>query len=294
LNIFFDYLIPIFKYVAAAYVVFLIALYFLQGFMIFAPYASKAPSLDDFPFKDKTTALVVTSEDGLDITSWMIAPPMAASSAAAGVPQSDALAAFNYTAPPIVIFFHGNATHALYGATRAHGFMNAGYGYVMAEYRGYGGNKGRPSEQPIYSDVRLLIQRVMNDFPDHPIYLYGESIGTGIATQMATEFDIAGLILEAPFASVTALAQATYPFVPVRYLLRHRFENINKIDSINAPLLIIHGENDGIIHPSNAKQLFNQAKDPKTLKIIKNAGHNDLLMYDSMQYSLDFIQKTAN
>lgn len=269
---------PIIKYIGIAYVAFVAFLYVFQGFLIFAPHFSSAPALEDTPLAGKAEPITITGEDGIEVTSWII-PPAATDSQ----PQP--------SQQPLIIFFHGNAIHALQGSQRALRFAHEGFGFVLAEYRGYGHNDGRPSETSLYSDARRLIASLKEQFPATPFFLYGESIGSGVAVQMATEFDVAGVILEAPFTSVTDIAQKTYPFVPVAPLLKHRFDNIVKIKDIDAPLLILHGAEDSIIPPSYGRRLYDAATEPKTLHIVENAGHNDLLYRGAAETALSFIKQ---
>lgn len=265
------YFLSIIKAISIFYICFVAALYFLQAYLIFAPYMLSAPKLEETPLKDIAQSITVRAADEKEITSWIIPP------------QNEK--------QPIIVFFHGNAIHALYGFERALTFAEAGHGFVLAEYRGFGGNKGVPDERAIYEDSRRLIHEIKESYPDTPLILYGESIGSGVATQLATEFEIKALILEAPFTSVTDVARKHYPFVPVKYLLKHRFENLSKIKNINAPLLIIHGQTDNIIPITHGQTLYEQAHDPKEFKVIESAGHNDLLLHKSTEIALSFISK---
>jgi hypothetical protein len=259
-----------FLYVGCAYLIMVTTLYMLQGYLIFAPYTFNNITLEQSYIKDKAQSLRIKDETGLQTSSWIIPPKTNQES--------------------IIIFFHGNAVHALYGHKRALFFHDHGFGYVLAEYPGYGGNEGSPSEKSFYATARSLITKIKKTYPAQEIILHGSSIGTGVATQMAMEFDIKALILEAPFSSVTEVAKSKYFYVPVSLLLKHRFDSIDKIDAINAPVLIIHGSEDKIIPLKYGKKLYEAAIQPKALKIIEGAGHNNLLYYNSPQIALDFIK----
>lgn len=260
-----------FIYIGIWYAAIVGALYFLQGYMIFAPYASAPPSLEQSRLHDVAQPLKLTDDTGLQTTSWIIPPKD---------PNK-----------PILIYFHGNGIHALHGHDRAFYFAKGGYGFVLAEYPGYGGNDGTPTEKSLYATARALINKVKTQYPQHEIILYGESIGSGVATQMATEFKPKALILEAPFTSVTEVAQRKFFFAPVFLLLRHRFDNMSKIKDINAPLLIIHGMKDNIIHSRYGQKLYEAANEPKQFRSIENAGHNDLLWHHTPQIALQFINE---
>ncbi len=252
--------IGILKWVALCYGGLLALLYFGQGYLIFAPWAVAAPSFDGHPLRPAFEQAQAQTQDGLDLAFWHAAPQ---------------------EGKPVIVFFHGNAIHALQGIQRAAFFHQAGYGFVMAEYRGYGGNKGRPTEQGLYQDARAVINKVKVLYPDAPLVMYGESIGTGVAVQMATEFPAefpaAAVVLEAPYTSITDVGRAQYPIFPVALLLRHKFESDTKITEIhNAPLLIIHGTRDTIVPYRLGRGLYERAAEPKFFLEVDGAGHNDL------------------
>jgi pimeloyl-ACP methyl ester carboxylesterase len=112
-------------------------------------------------------------------------------------------------------------------------------------YRGYGGNPGQPSEEGLYNDARAAIEFLAAEGirPENVIY-YGESLGSGVAVQLALETTPAAIILEAPYTDITAVGQRRYPFLPVRLLMRDRFDNLSKIAAVRAPVMVIHGEQD--------------------------------------------------
>jgi pimeloyl-ACP methyl ester carboxylesterase len=135
---------------------------------------------------------------------------------------------------------------------------------------------GSPNEAGLYADARANIKGLMaQGVKSENIILFGHSLGTGVATQMAEEFHVGGLMLLAPYLSIPELAQTDYPFYPVEYAVLDRFESFKKMGKIHVPLLIANGFNDRVIPPSQGKQLFALANEPKQFHSLPNCGHND-------------------
>ena len=173
-------------------------------------------------------------------------------------------------------FFHGNAGGLGMRADKIRPYLDAGYGVLLPAYRGYGGNPGAPDEQGLYRDGRAALAYLTgNGVAAGGIVLHGESLGTGIAVQMATEYPVAALILEAPFTSMPAAAQYHYFWLPAKWLVRDRYDNLEKIDRVDAPLLIVHGEADRVVPTEMGRRLFEAAREPKQVRILAGAGHVD-------------------
>lgn len=175
---------------------------------------------------------------------------------------------------PTVVHFHGNGG-SLAGALIETGVLaEAGYGLVLVNYRGYGTNSGTPSEQGFYADGRAAFAHLEQQgiAPDD-IVVMGNSIGSGTATQMALEFAPRALILVSPFTSLTDVAAETLWFLPVRRLLRDRFENRAKMAKLAMPVLIQHGTADTLIPADHARKLAAAAPNA-TLQLFEGRGHD--------------------
>jgi len=175
---------------------------------------------------------------------------------------------------PTLLFFHGNAVNWQSAQYTTELAVARGYGVLAAEYRGYGGNPGSPSEAGLYADGRaaldwLLAQGVAAD----RIVLVGNSLGSGVATELASQVHTRALVLVSPFMSMTATAANTYPFAPVDWLLADRFENAAKIDRVAMPVLVVHGEADELIPLDHARQLA-AANPAAQLVALPGLGHN--------------------
>ena len=181
---------------------------------------------------------------------------------------------------PVIIYFHGNAGHLGDRAVKFRAWNDAGYPVLAVSYRGYGSSKGQPTEQGLYMDARaaLLYARAKLGFDEQHVILYGESLGTGVAVQMATEHAVGGMVLEAPYLSVTKRSEELYPFLPVRWLLKDKFESLHKITSVKAPLLVLHGKMDIVIPYHHGKELLSMANQPKRGVFYELVGHTDFAL----------------
>lgn len=171
---------------------------------------------------------------------------------------------------PLILYFHGNAGHIGDRAVKLGQFAHAGFGVLGVSYRGFGKSEGSPSEQGIYLDATALVDYAVHQLDKKPdtLLLYGESLGSGVATQMAKDLaDKAtpahGLVLEAPYTSVASRSQELYPYLPAYYLVRDRYLSIQKITSIKCPLLLFHGERDAVIPIWHGRTLLATAIGPK-------------------------------
>ena len=120
--------------------------------------------------------------------------------------------------------------------------------FLIIAWRGFSGNKGKPSEEGLYKDGRSGINwLVRKGIKEENIVIYGESLGTGVATHLSQNKNFAGVVLETPFTSMIDAAKTFYPYIPVSLLLKDKFDNKSKIKNINVPILIMHGEVDQIV-----------------------------------------------
>ncbi|HEY8964314.1 MAG TPA: alpha/beta fold hydrolase [Alphaproteobacteria bacterium] len=220
-------------------------------------------------FEDVT----VTTEDGHELTSWY----------APAKPDKKT-----------ILVFHGNAGSF---HSRAHDFMplvNAGYGVMLAEYRGYGGNKGTPTETGLYQDADAYVHYLLDEKGVSPytLVLYGESLGTGIATEMAVRYpDISALVLESPFTSMVDITALHYPYIPAPNLLvRDRYDTISKASQIKMPTLVLYGDHDVVVPGDMSQQVFDAITARKDVKIIPNAGHIEVRAHGGLKALQDFLE----
>lgn len=193
---------------------------------------------------------------------------------------------------PTVVYFHGNASNLGNRAAIFAALAEQGFGVLALSYRGYGKSTGVPSESGLYRDARATLRTLAaQGTPPERTLLFGESLGTGVAVQMATEFPVAGLVLQAAYTSVAARAAEIYPYVPVNLLLKHRFDSLKKIGSIRCPLLMFHGERDATIPPAHGRALLAAAPEPKKAFFFTDVEHNDFDSATISSHVLAFAQE---
>ena len=197
---------------------------------------------------------------------------------------------------PTIVYFHGNAGNIGDRASIYAALADKGFGVFALSYRGYGKSQGYPSEEGLYADARTAIHHLTlsQQLSIQNILLFGESLGTGVATQMATEFDVALLILQAPYRSVSGRAGEIYYFLPVKLLIKDKFKSIKKISGVKAPLLLFHGECDDVIPVYHGKTLFEAATcSPKRAFFMPNIAHNDFDSNVISAHVLDFAKELS-
>ncbi|MFB9353918.1 alpha/beta hydrolase [Sneathiella chinensis] len=195
---------------------------------------------------------------------------------------SDGLSLFGWYAPPTgdqptIVYFHGNAGKASDRIPRAYPLVRQGFGVLLAEYRGYGGAEGSPTEDGLYRDAQAAIDWLRPQVKSpHHVILLGESLGSGIATEMARREPAGLLVLLAPFTSLVDVAADRYWFFPVRTLIRDQFNNAEKFAALELPTLIIHGTEDRVIPERHGRSLSEQAPRPAGYFPLPDTGHNTI------------------
>ncbi len=163
----------------------------------------------------------------------------------------------------VVVYFHGNGGSLQHRVPRFKPLVSDGTGLVALSYRGYGGSQGSPSEEGLLADARAAYDFARKTYPEAKFVLWGESLGTGVATAIAAEHDVAALVLEAPYTSTLDIAKAHYPFMPVSWLMKDQFRSDERIGKVRAPILILHGDRDRVIPISYGERLYAMAPEPK-------------------------------
>jgi uncharacterized protein len=254
------------------YLLFVTIFFFTQRSLLYFPSRSYVP-LSDAHANPAFQEFVVRTSDGIDLKAWY-------------TPAT--------TKHVTIVFFHGNAD-SLYGAAQiADPYIEDGYGFLVTEYRGYSGLPGRPTEAGLYNDGRAYIRGLgAKGITSEKVILFGHSLGTGVAVEMAKEFNVRGLMLLAPYLSIPELARIDFPFFPSSYLALDRYENEKKIDGIHVPLLIVNGDRDQVIPPSQGIRLYDLAHQPKEFHSLPGRGHNDA--FDQFApISMDWIARVCD
>jgi fermentation-respiration switch protein FrsA (DUF1100 family) len=246
-------------------------LWFLQRDLLFHR-TTERPMLNDPSLEPKREIVCLTTADGLNLRSWFFR---------ASTPGA-----------PTVLFLHGNAGDIGNHLPWAKFLIAAGYGVLALEYRGYGGNPGAPSEAGLIDDGRAGFAFLKaQGIPDANTVLFGESLGTGVAVQLAAEHPVRAMILRSPYTSMAEVADIQLPYLFARWLVRDRFDSLAKIGLSKAPLFVFHGDADTLIPMALGRQLFEAAPEPKTWLTIPGAGHNDVQTPEAERAVLDFLAK---
>lgn len=260
-------MLPLLGFAVVAYAALVGGLYLFQRQLLYFPDRAR-PELLGLE-KLGVREVMLTTEDGLSLLSWYLpARP----------------------GRPVIAYFHGNGGHIGYRVERLLRFAREGYGMLMAEYRGYGGNPGAPSETGFYADGRAALAFLDREgVAPSRLVLYGESLGSGVAVALAVQHEVGALILEAPPTSVAEVAQCHFPYVPASRMVIDRFDSVSRIAGVRAPILVLHGESDRVVPIRFGRALLDAAPDPKEGWFAPEAGHEDLARYGGLDVVVAFI-----
>jgi fermentation-respiration switch protein FrsA (DUF1100 family) len=204
----------------------------------------------------------VTTADGVRLNGWWIAAPDSAVA---------------------TVYLHGNGGNLTHRVRHMRAIPAAGSSLLIVDYRGYGKSGGQPSESGLYADADAAYAWLTGQgFGAERIVIHGESLGSAVAVDLAARRPCAGVVLEAPFNSAARVAAGVVPVLGP--LVMRAFDSKRKIGAIRAPLLFIHGDRDQVIPHALGQDLFDAAREPKTLWTVAGAGHSDLVDVAGAQY----------
>ncbi|HET7423834.1 MAG TPA: alpha/beta hydrolase [Gemmatimonadales bacterium] len=209
------------------------------------------------------------AEDGVELSAWVMRPPASSSDAR------------------WLLICHGNAGNLSEAGRAEHyaGLKALGLGIFAFDYRGYGESEGSPDEPGVYRDA-VAAYRYLHDtlgVPAERIVLFGHSLGSAVAVELATREPAAGLILDGALLSAVARGQELYPWLPVRLIARNRFESDRKIGRLTLPKLFLHARADDVVPIDHGERLFALAPEPKRFVPLAG-GHGDAFLVDSAGY----------
>jgi len=179
---------------------------------------------------------------------------------------------------PSIIFCYGNGACMAYSTGLFDQLRRLGANVIIADYEGYGMSSGKPSEKGCYAAGNAAYDYLLSraDVDGHKIVMMGQSLGGATAIDLASRRPAAGLITVSAFTSLADMAHKLMPWLPMSWLLKYRFDNIDKIPKITCPILIIHGTMDELVPFNSAKRLEEAAKGKVTRFDVQGAGHNDV------------------
>ncbi len=163
-----------------------------------------------------------------------------------------------------ILFLHGNAGSLENRIHKINHFKEMEINFLIISWRGFSGNDGKPTEEGLYKDAKGAVKWLLNKgVKKENIIIYGESLGTGVATEISQNENFAGIILESPFTSMIDAGASKYPIFPIKLLLKDKYESNKKIKNIKSPILVMHGEEDKIVPFHMGKKIFELANEPK-------------------------------
>ena len=249
-------LLLLFQIIIFVYFIILIFLYFYQRNLMYHPNEN---NYSDDKISVHIDKVKVITDDNIELLGWYH--------------QKD-LQKYK-----TVLFFHGNAGSLENRIHKLNHFREMDVNFLIIAWRGFSGNKGKPSEKGLYIDGQGALNWLYSKgIKEENIIVYGESLGTGIATHLSQNKNFAGVILETPFTSMIDAAKTFYPYIPVSLLLKDKFDNKIKIKNVRAPVLIMHGEADQIVPFSMGKKIYEIANEPKYSYFTKHDNH--MMEYD--------------
>jgi len=239
-----NYFATVILVIISLYVLLLTSVFFFQEHLLYHP------SVDNY-IKDQAAnepteieKVKITTVDDIELTAWFYNK--------------------NIKKFKTILFFHGNAGPLENRTYKLNHLKNLNINFLIIAWRGFSGNKGKPNELGLYRDAESAIKWLqLKGVIEKNIILYGESLGTAVAVEVAQNKSYAGIILESPFTSMVNLGKKYYPFFPVRFLIKDKFESYKKISNISAPVLIIHGKVDKIVPFAMGTKMYELANEPK-------------------------------
>ena len=252
-----------------AYLLVMVFIYFYQRNLLYHPSENNYQN-DEAQFNYEEVNIKVENE--IRLKSWLIKK--------------------DFNKFKTLLIFHGNAGDLSNRIYKLNELNKLDINILLISWRGFSGNKGSPSEKNLYKDAEASIKWLnKKNVKNNQIILYGESLGTGVAVEMAKKNHFNSIILESPFTSIENSAKIYYPYLPVKFLLKDRYDSISKIKMINSPILIMHGEKDDVIPFSMGKKLFEKANHPKHSYFTSNDDHMMEFNSDLLNEVKNFIEK---
>ena len=174
----------------------------------------------------------------------------------------------------IILFFHGNAGQLENRIYKLNHFKNLGMNFLIISWRGFNKSTGNPTESGLYEDAKSAVRWLKSKgVKENDIILYGESLGTAIAIEIGKNKNFSGIVLESPFTSMIEAGKKYYPYLPVKLLLKDKYESIEKIANIHSPILVMHGMQDNIVPFDMGKKIYDAANSPKSYYFSEYDNH---------------------
>ncbi len=253
--------------IVAAYIVLLILLRLNESRLLYFPGSERVLETPPAALGLPVERAEMRTSDGLTLVGWII--------------RADSASA------PWLLICHGNGGNISNAGRPYHyaGLRDLGLNLFTFDYRGYGESEGVPSEPGLYRDADAAYRYLRETLavPPERIVIFGHSLGSAVAVELAGHASAAGLILDGALTSVAERGQEIYPFVPVRWIAASRYASIEKIGALRLPKLFLHAEADGVVPIAHGRRLFEAAPPPKRFVALAG-GHGDAFVEDSAAY----------
>ena len=227
-------------------------MYFMQDKLLFHPQPLTERNRAEISKRFSGVREILLQDEGVKLQAWHVP----------GAPGS-----------PLVLYFGGNAEEVSWMIEDARSRV-PGLGWLLVSYRGYGGSDGAPSEATITADALRWYDYAAKALGAREMIAFGRSLGTGAAVYLASQRPVRGVVLVTPYDSLVEVAKEHYPYLPVRLLLRHPFDSVERAPALRMPLLCIAAGRDQVIPPTHARRLYDAWGGPKQWLELEGAGHN--------------------
>jgi len=238
-----------------AYGVVLVLVFVFQSHLVFFPGTGREAVVNPQSYGMRFESVEIRTADGETLAAWWVPAEGAGGT---------------------VLFFHGNAGNISHRLDFLQMFHRLRYSTLIVDYRGYGKSTGTPSEEGTYRDAEAAWDYVRHARLVRPedVVIAGESLGSAVATWLAAKVGPRAVVLHSAFTSVNDLGSQVYWFLPVRFLSRFGYDNVDNLKRISAPVFIAHSRDDDIVPFAHGRKLYEAAREPKTF-LEMSGGHND-------------------
>ena len=233
------------------YIIVIVFLNFYQRKIIYHPFVNSYSKTEkEFKYKE----VIIETNDNLKLKSWFHEKDI--------------------KNKKTLVFFHGNAGDLSNRIYKLNVLKGLDINFLILAYRGFSGNLGKPSEKGLYEDAKSTL-KWLNELgiKDNQIIIYGESLGASVAVEVSQNKNFSGIILEAPFTSMTRIGKKYYPIFPVNLILKDKFNTIDKLKNIKSPVMVLHGKKDKIVPFEMGEEVFDKLKKPKFSYFTKEDDH---------------------
>lgn len=255
------------KVLLGGYLLLVIMLYFLQEKLIFLP--TTLPQNYSFSFSQSFDEIFLTAADDAVLNGLHFK---------------------NEVSKGTILYFHGNAGDLSRWGNIVTFFVDKGFDVIVMDYRTYGKSSGTLSEEALYKDGQLFYDYALDHYQEQNIILYGRSLGTGIASKLASQNQPRQLILETPYYSLLDLAIKRFPFLPVKWFLKYQLPSHEYTQLVKCPISIFHGTDDKVVPYDSGERLFKSLIiKQKQFISVPDGEHNNLVDFDVYREGIDQV-----